>query len=104
MHGHTRNQIEDDVINLAKAGADVESLLHFMRERGFNEADSLHPLMRAACLDLGSARDLIIESRTWADHREANIKLQEDFMEALLQASKDDPNVEIIIESDSEER
>jgi hypothetical protein len=104
MNDPEKKAIEADVIKLSKAGADRETILHFMRERGLGQADSLHILMRATHMDLGEARTLMIDSKTWADQRENNLRLQEELMEALFELSKeDDPNFKIIAESDTEE-
>lgn len=92
-------EIEANVITLRKGGADIETLLRFMREKGFGEAESLHPLMKAANVDLGVARDLIIDSETWIDHRESNKQLQEDALQAWIEISQEnDPDFKVVVE------
>lgn len=92
-------EIEENVIRLRKGGADVETLLSFMRKKGFSEADSVQPLMRAVNVDLGVARDLIIDSETWADHRDSNTRLQEDASQAWIELSQDDDSdINVVVE------
>jgi hypothetical protein len=73
-----------------------------MREKGLNQTDSLMLLMRVTGMDKSEASNVILESRTWADHKENNLRLQETLAQALLEFSveNEDPNFKIIVESD----
>jgi hypothetical protein len=69
-----------------------------MRDRGFNESDSIGALVRVG-VDLGQVHDAIFTGETWADHREQNVRLHEQFYEALRQVSQEEgANCRIIIE------
>jgi hypothetical protein len=94
-----QKEIEANVIKLRKGGADIETLLSFMREKGLSESESLHPLMKAANVERDVARDLIIDSQTWIDHRESNIQLQENVLQAWLELSQEDnPGAKVVVE------
>ncbi len=99
MNYSQKREIEADVAKLRRAGADIEMLLRFMRDRGFNELDSIDALVRVVHLDLGQAQDAIFDCETWADHRERNLRLHEQLYEALRQLSlEDDGGCKFIIE------
>jgi len=98
-----KKQTEADVFRLKKAGADPETLLRFMRDRGFNQPDSLSTLMKATSMDLGEASDFMLDSKTWADERDRNLKIREQLAQALLEISEEDPNFWVISDSEPEE-
>jgi len=104
MNDPAKREVIVDVISLYRAGADVERLLAVMRERGFSETDSVEPIMEVLCLDRGDARNLVIESRTWADHYQDNLKLQEDLLQALLELSEERDDFTVVIEPDDSEK
>ena len=97
-------ELEADVIRLRKGGADVETLLSLMRERRLSQTDSFLILARVSGFEFAEAQKLVFESKTWADRREINAKLQEDLIEALRELSQEnDPNFKIEIEESSDE-
>jgi hypothetical protein len=101
MEHSKKTEFEADLIRLHRVGADVDTLLGFMREKGLDQPDSLVTLMKITGLSLSDARDCIVGSQTWADHRESNLNLQADLVQALLDLSQErDPNFEIVIEPD----
>src|SRR6266852_2408830 len=103
MNDSEKKQIEADAFRLKKARADVETILRFMRDRGFNQPDSISTLMKITDMDLGEAQDHVVESETWADQYERNLKLQEQLAQALFELSEEDPNFWIISDSEPEE-
>jgi hypothetical protein len=100
MNEYEKNAVETDASKLLSDGADTETLLQFMREKGFNEADSFLALSRIMRVDLGEAQLVVFRSKTWADRLETNIQLQESVMQALRELSEenDDPNFKIEVE------
>lgn len=98
MSGFQNREVEADIARLRRGGADVEALLRFLRDRGFNESQSIGVLLRVG-LDLGEIHDAIFTGETWADCRERNVRLHEQLYEALHQLSQeDDGNCKIIVE------
>ena len=52
-------------------------------------------------LDTGEAYDLILDSRTWSDQRENNLRHHQTLIQALQELSQEqDPNFKIEIEPD----
>ena len=101
MSGSEKNEIEADVTRLLKAGADIETLLGLMRERGLGQTDSFLMLARAAGLKFGEAQRLVFESKTWADRLETNIELQKLAMQAWRElAEENDPDFKIEVEEE----
>jgi len=96
-----REEIQPEVVRLLGGGADMETLLGFMRERGLDQMDSLLTLVDVVGLDTGEAYDLILDSRTWSDQRENNLRLHQTLIQALQELSQEqDPNFKIEIEPD----
>ena len=61
-------------------------------------------LARVSGFEFAEAQSLVFESKTWADRREVNAKLQEDLMQALRELSQEnDPNFKIEIEENPDE-
>src|SRR2546427_12116430 len=103
MNDSEKKQIEADVFRLKKAGADLETLLRFMRDRGLNQPDSRRVLMRTTGMDLGETTLFMLDSKTWADQRDRNLELQEQLAQALLEKSEENPDFWVISDSEPEE-
>jgi hypothetical protein len=99
MNEVERKQIADDVLSLLKGDADLESVLGYMREKGLSQTDSFLTLMKTTGIDMEEAQKRVFNSRTWADRLEANIKLQQDAMQAWRElAEESDPSFKIDVE------
>ena len=72
-----------------RSGADIESLVKFMRERGFNQAQSTEALNGFTGLDPIKAQIAVIYSETWRDQDERNVQLNEQFIEALIRVGQE---------------
>lgn len=100
MDESEKKVVETGASKLLNDGADTETLLQFMRDKGFNETDSFLALSRVMQVDVGEAQLVVFRSKTWADRLETNIQLQESVMQALRELSEenDDPNFKIEVE------
>jgi ubiquinone biosynthesis protein UbiJ len=96
-----KNKVRADAIELVKQGGDVEVLVRFMRAQGMNQPDSARLLADLTGMDLDTAQMAVLESSTWADQLERNIRIQDELAEALSELSEerqlnptdtDDPN------------
>ena len=73
-----------------RSGADTESLVKFMRERGFNQAQSTEALNGVTTgFDPIKAQIAGIYSETWRDQDERNVQLNEQFIEALIRVGQE---------------
>ena len=97
--------LENNIRHLYESGADLETLLGYMRQNGFNQSDSLLTLMRVTQRDKGELSDFMLDSKTWADYREHNLALRDALGQALLElaAENNDPDFKIIIENEADE-
>jgi len=84
-----------DARRLAAAGADRETLLFFLRERGFNKIDSIKTVRELYGLAMPEAKQLIDCSAAWSDRFLSDLELRETAMRALRDIaaeSAEDPN------------
>jgi ribosomal protein L7/L12 len=88
-----------DAQRLAAAGADRETILIFLRERGFDKIDSIKTVRGLYSLSMPEAKDLIDHSPAWSDRFDRDMEFRETAMRALrdLAASKDPslPRIEL---------
>lgn len=88
-----------DACRLVTAGADRETILVFLRERGFNKIDSIKTIRGVFGLSMPEAKDLIDHSAAWSDRFEYDMEFRETAIRALrdLAASKDPtlPRIEL---------
>ena len=76
---------------LAAAGADRETVLFFLREKGFDNIDSIKAARTLYNLPMPEAKDLIDQSETWSDRFQFDMEFRDEAIRALrdLAASKD---------------
>jgi hypothetical protein len=77
--------VTKEFVLLWRSGADVESLVRSMREKGFNQAQSTEALTSVTGLDPIKAQIAVIYSETWRDQYQQNVHLNEQFFQALAQ-------------------
>jgi hypothetical protein len=102
MAGYEFEEVEREAVRLWRREGDAEALLSFARERGFDQPQSLRLLMEVTGMDLGKARDFIVSSRTWADRRDQNQRIQEELEQALFELSQEELPVHLKIEGEKE--
>ena len=92
-------EIVSDAHRLAAAGADAETILVFLRDKGFDKIDSIKTVRGLYNLSMPQAKDLIDHSAAWSDRFDRDMEFRETAMRALrdLAASKDPslPRIEL---------
>jgi hypothetical protein len=66
-----------DAHRLAAAGADRETILIFLRERGFDKIDSIKTIRSLYSLSMAEAKELIDRSVAWSDRFESDMEFRE---------------------------
>ena len=84
-------EIIADSHRLVAAGADLETVLVFLRERKFDKIDSIKTIRLLYNLSMSEAKDLIDHSAAGSDRFHTDMKFRETAIRALrdLAASKD---------------
>lgn len=83
-----------DARRLAQGGADRETILVFLRDRGFDKIDSTNTVQELYTLSLAQAKDLVHRSAAWSDRFYSDTKLRETAMRALRDlAASNDPSL-----------
>jgi Ribosomal protein L7/L12 C-terminal domain len=100
-------EVVADADRLATAGADPETILVFLREKGFNKIDCIKTVRGLYSLSMPEAKDLIDRSAAWSDRFQYDMEFRDSAVRALrdLAASKDPslPKIEFT-EPDETER
>ena len=89
MDEREKTAVATDTAVLWRSGADIESLVKFMRERGFNQPQSTEALTCVTGLDPIKAQIAVVYSATWRDQYQRNMQLNEQFVEALIQLGQE---------------
>lgn len=95
-----------DAHRLASAGADVEMILFFLRERKFNKIDCIKVLRAEYPMSMVEAKEAVDQSVSWSDHFYSDVQLRETAWKALRDiAASQDPSLPRIVigERDDEE-
>lgn len=87
----------DDARKLVAGGADLEMVLLFLRENGFDKIDSINALRGFYEISFSNAKELVDHSDTWSDrfHSDAAFHEQlERVMREMVRAKDPDlPNI-----------
>lgn len=87
-------QIVADASRLVAAGADRETILVFLRDRGFDKIDSIKTVRGLFPLTMPEAKDMIDHSAAWSDRFEYDMEFRETIMRALRDlAASNDPSL-----------
>jgi hypothetical protein len=89
MNEGEKTAVAADAGVLWRSGADIESLVKFMRERGFSQAQSTKALERVTGLDAIKAQIAVIYSETWRDQFQRNVQINRQFIDALIQLGQE---------------
>jgi ribosomal protein L7/L12 len=92
-----------DAHRLASAGADVETVLFFLREQKFNKIDCIKVLRAEYRMSMEEAKEAVDHSASWSDQFYSDVQLRETAWKALrdIAASQDPSLPKITIEDDS---
>jgi ribosomal protein L7/L12 len=71
---------------------DYEHVLAALRAAGANQIDSIKALKYGGGVSLADGKQLIDESTTWEDHREANRRVRDAAIEAPTKEESGDPS------------
>jgi ethanolamine utilization cobalamin adenosyltransferase len=90
----------EDARKLIKAGADVELILLFLRDRGFDQIDSILTICALMGKSNDEAKELIHHSKAWSDRFYSVQHLHDKARQALLELAasgdKDLPRIELV--------
>jgi len=97
-------EVVEDARRLLQAGGDIELILVFLRDRGFDQADCIYAVESLMGRPFADAKGLVIHSQAWSDRYESDTKLREAAREALrrLANSKSPDLPRIIFEGENE--
>jgi hypothetical protein len=83
-----------DAKRLIKAGADIEIVLIFLRNRACDQADCICAIQYLHGKPFSEAKNLVIHSRAWSDRYETDTQFREAAREAIRQLSAE-PSADI---------
>ena len=90
----------EDARELVKAGADVELILLFLRDKGLDQIDSILTIRALMEISNAEAKKLIAFSKAWADRFDSVQELHDKTYKALLELAasgeKDLPRIEFV--------
>ena len=82
------------------AGADIELVLLFLRDRGFDQIDSILTIRDLTGTSHAEAKELICSSKAWADHfysvQDLHDKARKALLELAASRDKDLPKIELV--------
>ena len=79
----------EDAKRLMQAGADVEIVLVFLRQRGCDKADCIYAVEDLYGKHFSEAKSLVIHSQAWSDRYETDTRLRDAALEAIKQLAAD---------------
>jgi hypothetical protein len=101
MNEDETKKVEADAATLWMGGADIESLIKLMRERGFNQRRSSDALTTVTGMSSDEARVAVLESETWRDQYERNLLIEDELAQALLELSRDESSgIKVVLEEE----
>jgi hypothetical protein len=94
-----------DARRLEAVGADRETILVFLRDRGLNKIDSIKTIRGLYGLSMPEAKDLIDQSAAWSDRFDHDMEFRKTAIKALrdLAASKDPSLPNIVFDERTDE-
>jgi Ribosomal protein L7/L12 C-terminal domain len=85
----------EDAHRLAGAGADRETILFFLRERGFDKIDSIKTVREIYGLSMPDAKELVDHGAAWSDRYDSDMQFRETVLRILrgiAASNANDPN------------
>lgn len=87
-------EVISDARRLVAAGADRETILIFLRDRGLNKIDSIKTIREFYGLSMPEAKDLIDCSAAWSDRFDYDMEFRQTAIRAFRDlASSNDPGL-----------
>jgi predicted ATPase len=96
----------EDAKRLVQAGADVEIVLVFLRQRGCDKADCIYAVENLCGKQSSEAKSLVIQSQAWSDRYETDTRLRDAALEAIrhLAADRSSDLPGIVFEENNDEK
>lgn len=80
----------EDARKLMKAGADVELVLLFFRDRGLDQCDSIIAIRALTAMSHNEAKKLVCLSKAWADRFDSVQQLHDQAVKAIRELAASD--------------
>lgn len=100
LHEMIDQVVLEDARKLMTAGADVELVLLFLRDRGFDQIDSIIAIRVLMGKSNPEAKELVSSSKTWADRfysvQDLHDKAREAILELAASRDKELPRIELV--------
>ena len=105
MPDSLKHEVVDDARRLVCGGANLEMVLLFFREKGFDKIDSINAIRTLYASSMAEAKNMVDRSETWSDRFQNDMAFRKTAWNALrdIAASQDPSLPKIIIEGDPEE-
>jgi hypothetical protein len=88
-HKTDKQSVVVDAERLLNAGKDYDTVLAFLRDRGFSKLDSIKFLCETGKLPLIEAKEIVHNSVVWTDTFERDERLHESLMGSAAELSRD---------------
>ena len=85
-------EIVSDACKLVAAGANRETILVFLRDKGFDKIDSIKAIRTLYGLTMPEAKELIDHSQAWSDRFRSDMRFREAALQALRDIIVEDTN------------
>jgi len=90
-----KREIVDDARRLSRGGARLETILVFLREKGFDKIDSIVAIQTLQGRTLNEAKQLIDRSDAWSDRFNSDMEFREAAWKVLRDmAASQDPSLQ----------
>ena len=76
--------LNDDVHSCDKINIDFEEVVKDLKEKGFNQIETVKYLMKNYNMKLKRADKLVLYSSAWSDHLNANAKVRNEFFNVVI--------------------
>lgn len=90
----------EDARRLMKAGADVELVLLFLRDRGLNQGESIIAICALTAMPHDEAKKLVSFSKAWVDHFDSVKHLHDQAFKAIRELADSNekglPRIELV--------
>src|SRR5258706_16123634 len=91
---NVRQEAIGDAGRLAEAGASLEMILVFFRDRGFDKIDSLNAVRMLYDKTMSEAKEMVDRSEAWSDRFRTDMQFREAAWKTLREiAASQDPNL-----------
>jgi ribosomal protein L7/L12 len=77
------DELAAEATRLRQEGKDIEDVLRVLRDNGATIMDSVKVIRQVESVHLGTAKEIVDASVTWADHYSSNDELRRVAIEAM---------------------